>query len=1123
MELAHIRQNVFKHLIKKSNKIDIDECISLIIAEILGYFDKGNINQYDSWGSLCLKLSNYKNLNKNALLEKIKDEIITVLTLDEKYNLLGSKIIYSFNEDILIFTEDYISKVKNQSYTLRNNYGEQEYKKRILKESLNKKSDRIKLIRGKEEKKYFLCPEEIELNEYWNRFETADRNILFPFWKWKISNSEYKELEAKLTALIDKYGQNDVVCRHAFKLGLYYSEWYKREYNGNNTIPNQIIKSGNEKSNIIRIIWDNIDDKFSKYKYGTERSERRDESLQLLGGLPLKYITSQEKNSVLSREFASIFQDLNSNKLLNFEDLSTGNQTINKSAQDGGSIFEFINELKNGNFPFAEEDMNDSPFKEFKSFVEEGIKNYLEELKKKFRVDWFVEQHPTYQYIYPYLLVNMKHGDDSEGHRFISKDRLEKWGLSVDFTCFGIKVQLMLQGDQKVDLPINYFNLCGNGKKFISRNGSSWKISLSDLANKPKSISFILVAEGVERTIQTEEIPRYIQLWNIGFGQWQSRAKNGKKSAVLLLSNETTTKDTALINELITKNKSNKYRWAIINKELTIIDKGKDRKLFAIDGDIEVMPKNTRPFSNAINYNGDGLVEFCQGENEKSVYLLKGKVDFSVRRIPKSKYRKNDRVEEINEFKIEYFSQKENCYVEFKNTDSLSQGYIRFRVSYEPYSKIVESYWLPENAVIKRDVHSKKMIFKNINCIEFLENQFIDKDDRLNENYCIVKLVDNDAYLELEIYRPLKRKDLFIKREFHGSMDIIPIYFADKFQLRVFDENGLKFFRLSEEVDELNMLRVTFNNNNQIEDSTGVERDLIKIVTYTKNLETSHNGTYNLVNSINKAIDEFKHYNFYFLPLDNTNESKKIDLKHVEKNSGNYVGFQIHEKTDGIIFQSLKTEIFQETYRPIFYSKAGGNIHSSLKKEERSSRILKYKENIDDKLFEMAVKQFNIATEHKLYFGMFDVFWALHDDSTLLAKFYLKYCDKMQSSNINYSELQRFAQEFLFDWMLIPRKVWLEVIGFKNQRDKKEQITNLLKNKKLNDGSEEYKRNQSMEIYWSSNHSNNNQTNDYYKNIKRLKKLNSYFKSKTDEKIKLLKSIDDDNNIYSDLFEKLQN
>jgi hypothetical protein len=459
-----------------------------------------------------------------------------------------------------------------------------------------------------------------------------------------------------------------------------------------------------------------------------------------------------------------------------------------------------------------------------------------------------------------------------------------------------------------------------------------------------------------------------------------------------------------------------------------------------------------------------------------------------------------------------------NTFERYDTDTKLEQGIIKFRVVSEPYSEIVECYWLPQNAIINRDIFSKRITFKEIDLIELSNNQYIDNDENLEDDYLTFKIGDEKEYLEIDIYRALNRpNDLLIDGKYETSKDVIPIRFSDKFTIRVLDSNGLQLHKLSDEIDKYQKARVVNNNCNLIEDSTGLKHVLTVLKTFTKDFKP-YKGFYYFFDSARKTKDDFEKYKLYFLALD-TNMIAPIDYS-IERdgNSIDYVGFRLKNETDGIVFQSLKTETFQETYRPFFVANSDKKVHATVKKSDRSERIEKYKKQFK---FDLAIKHFNIAVEYNLYFGMFDILWALKDNPKLLAQFYLKYCTEMKSSCINYKELLRFAEEMLFDWMLIPRKVWIDAIGNRAKVEKQKWILTLFKQKNILSGQEIYSLNQCCERYWNSKLNKINNSNILYINIKRVKKLDAFFQLDTNSKINILKTIDKSSDIYKTLLETL--
>ncbi len=326
---------------------------------------------------------------------------------------------------------------------------------------------------------------------------------------------------------------------------------------------------------------------------------------------------------------------------------------------------------------------------------------------------------------------------------------------------------------------------------------------------------------------------------------------------------------------------------------------------------------------------------------------------------------------------------------------------------------------------------------------------------------------------------------------------------------------------LANEIDRFKKIRVIYNNNQGESDQTGIPGmpELVKLTTYTK--EISRNDTFFfLAEGKDISLESFTQYKFCFLSL-NKPQVEDLGLQNLKIESRNYVGFFVNKKVDGIVFQSFKDDHapYQETYRPIFVAANLSKINSKTKHENRERRIEKYKQKFD---FKLALNHFELAIEHNLYFGMFDILLAMEDKPNILAHFYLHYYQHCidQKRTVDYKALHRFAEEMLFDWMLIPRKIWAEVIG--KEEGKMNWVTDLFKNKKTSNGLEQYALSQCSEKYWSSSLNAPNQNNEIYTNIKRARKVECFFIQKPEVKIQVLLALDNTEGMYVSLLEILQ-
>ena len=1105
MELKNVRQNVFRYLAQINISAKLDDCMALIIAEILGYINKKNADNYKPWADICFRIKNYNTLNKTGLLEKIKTEILQNFTLEKKRELLETKAIYALDMDEIIFTEKFIEDTKNQTYLLRTNYGGKDYSTATINTTLAPFQKNINATKATTKIDFLICQEETELNNFWKSLVTEERKKLFPFWKWRISKDEFKSLEEKFLALLNSMNINNIIENHAFKLALIYSEWYKREFTGKDSV----FKYYSAQS-----IWRYLSVDIQKnFLITINESIRWDDSLKLLGGLPLSYLTRGGNNS--SRVFAKVFNDYKDEKELDLNELDVNNQAMRQSVKSGGSINEYLIEMINENFPFAETDKEEPPFKDFIVFVKTGLKEYKRNTLKKFSVFWQVRQHTDFVYIYPTICVKLKPEENREDHRFINDKRLNDWGIQGQLSSFEMVIKMKYSDkEEPIEKGGFYFNRCTNGK-FLCRSGIIWKI-----CNNPKnleSIEFVLKSSQLEITIQAEKVPNYIQLWNSGYGEWSNRQINGARSSVLFLNDNVSTKEGD--QQIPVKSKEKEYYWAIVHKELEIIDNGKPHKLYQKHGAIEVYPQNKDLFKNAIRYNDDGMLSHVVEETTSFVYIVKEPVTFNVSFFDSkgsSKVLNNS-----DDYKVQYIKPDMKGFEPYLFETSLIQGFVKFKIIHnEIYEGTLDCYVLKSEANISRITDTKRVKFKNIDTLELINNEFVDDENNIEDDTVNIKIGKSDNYLELPVFRALNRKnDVFMDGKLIDNItDIIPLIFAKRIEVRKINNDGV--LRKVKEIEKTHALRVIYNNTRKIETDLNKVDKKNGLTTYTKLIQEENKIFFLAKGNMDKQLEEFSRYHFYFLSLKN-NKVKQIEINRFNENDQNYFGFKIIEDTDGIVFQSLEGDnlLYQETYRPFFVSTQRVNIKIHAQITERKQRLKDYALNPK---FNLAIVHFNVAVKYNLYFGTFDILVAMEKNPAQLAQFYLYYYHDCldQKRPIDYAALHRLAEEMLFNWMLIPRIIWIEVI--EKEKGKNDWVTNLFKNKEISHGPEQFALSGCCEKYWSSLLTATNQNHEIFTYIKRVRKVDSFFCQKPEDKIKVLIELDKTERLYANLLEILQ-
>ena len=196
-------------------------------------------------------------------------------------------------------------------------------------------------------------------------------------------------------------------------------------------------------------------------------------------------------------------------------------------------------------------------------------------------------------------------------------------------------------------------------------------------------------------------------------------------------------------------------------------------------------------------------------------------------------------------------------------------------------------------------------------------------------------------------------------------------------------------------INKQNPVSKDFYKNYEIMETSGVENDIVKIekLTFEKyeNLKKYLNKTENIEIGILNAYRDFNE------------QEKTLYLKPD-------IGLWDDNNRDGIIiFQSLKG------VKPNFYV-APQYIN------ETSYPLFKNK-RYDNKTF---LRYYQIACEHNIYFSQFWPLQKLGENIDKVMSFieYLFKSHHDKFSQNDYLNLQRFADEFVFDWLLLPYDKW---------------------------------------------------------------------------------------------------
>lgn len=195
-------------------------------------------------------------------------------------------------------------------------------------------------------------------HDIFSKRELADWETPQYAWQWNFTIAEYDNIKQLLNnhalVLKDVIKQNKICCK---LLQLYVSEWYKRDFNGNDKRGNaySLIGVDDLSEEICKQL---LGDKYKKRVFhdnadNTGDSRYRD-TIYVDGGLPLKYLLSEGKGEGFTRSIRKIIEENdygNNDIACDLGDLCN-NGVINQSYQarvlhpkdNDASIFDFIQE-----------------------------------------------------------------------------------------------------------------------------------------------------------------------------------------------------------------------------------------------------------------------------------------------------------------------------------------------------------------------------------------------------------------------------------------------------------------------------------------------------------------------------------------------------------------------------------------------------------------------------------------------------------------------------------------------------------------------------------------------------------------------------------------------------------
>ncbi len=1068
IKIAELRTHVAQNLSSQS-PLPV-EFVANVIVELLGYkkelqkaLDFNNFKRLTDLVEEIFKVNEIKKYSKEALLTLVKRKYLALLAIEE-LKLIVPDTKYFWYPDSLETPMNFFS-VSGNPPQLRDNYGDQPFDERMVdvmddRQVENGAERNRKKARGSIDDNQISAAQN-RLLDFFRALgqkrkddENCYRHDLFAerdlidvhapryAWEWNFTQKEYEgmgELMEQFSPVLSGVIENKICCK---LVQLYASEWYKREYNGNDRGGNVFSRLRIDAKQICLTIFEETD----VFRDNLEGGDLRwKDTIYVNGGLPLRYLLGEKNNSFKQTIINIIKQNDEGIDILEDITVLCNNSVVNQSlharenGDDDASVYDFIKAS------IIEKELIVNDFEDYKKIIREAAD---ESLKQKFHLVLDVYKPSDRCVIMPQLhLKPEKNGK----HYAISNERLQQWGGQSDMGNFMLNVEcnrhLIWQkkfrktiGDEYVCFPkSDRFSLDLVEESLLTQR---WSVNLNE-----KKISVL------ENPLSKNG---YVQLYSKDGLSWSTQASyNYLYSAVLfdrqreISLNEL--EDIALKDEYGIE--SELFGWKQINEELSFTVDGRMQFCFCQAGQLVVqvshlhqLTKKTEKFCNMT----DKKLPVKFGDETRQTYLINQNQPIAFNVYTTSWKQSVIQLEgkEEKHVKVRYRYCGDDAFDDLKNDSITRPGLVEFKISMKANpnkTKSVFCFVLDKDADIDNDTQQAITSFRNFKGLPVCESGrdlVIDNDTQ--RKYWLNKLTperpmayydifDGNAHLQLEMYQPIDDYRLIRKgsgrvfKPFKNDRGIVlPILYLRYLDIYKLPENTNKSFETY--CPRLFQAITDYQYDMRFPDVVS-ERVQQRAFTHTDVVRRR--------NELEFPVD-CSNLNFVYVSLSDSCSLHDIYLS----DDGRHI--DLTWLPECIILQKIDREDLPSVLMPPVYIPDAGDyeaLNVEQRRNRRKNRIENYNSAYGRGLkFEDALAFFDIASQTGMYFACFDALLGMvkspynidvrnyldKNGFVKLAHFFKLYYERQcrNFKRIGYADLWRMANELLFDWALIPRSQW---------------------------------------------------------------------------------------------------
>ena len=899
-------------------------------------------------------------------------------------------------------------------------------------------------------------------------------------WELRLSQEEFYVIESAINESISSHaGKHEHLLSEEFAVivVMYLAEWYKRYYKGADTMDeNKILALTTEE---LKRLYElaGIDKNTFVYnasKNPDKTSYRWQESLQVLGGLAVQAELKRDQNDNLLSRLCKIFHG----EEIDLDDFKDRNRAVafQESIARQHSLYEYLkcilekDERGRRNLPFAPSDIKneDTYIPQLIHKIEEAD---LIAKKHKFDFEWVINYTANRNQMVRHLRVKLKPEEIGGGKKqYIGYDRLRQpeWGIEHPEEVGRIQFYLRfkngghyVQKESVNEEPLfKYVNTGNERTGFLSVKQEDENTYINVPVQRFNKVEIVMKYDDCCHVVQELEVKDYMQIYGVSKNPHKFTSRRNSQAATIVifssayhLTEEYKDLPVEYAHYRNGEQMSEDYCWCPINDKVVIADSnGREvtPPFFNRNGLYQVV---TKKYLKTIKYNENlyVLYQYIDPDDDEEEYqddpqmaVLFGRSGLEVRHFPTSQAKEG---EPVTDYDLEW--QKDGRYIDWDKEEP-QQGAIRLRVTVKGIVFKPKVYYVPfvpadaSQQPIWRDFE-KMRICTALNGVEDIQDDIkrLLTGEELSDTKQL-KIGTDAARILVDVYRPVIVRELSqqktgeeeskVIKYYQKDEDIhIPLIDCEQFSVRDFSENGVKEYQ----VKSRSTVYYNFPTFNQTSLSSG--------------MYTEEHAAKELTPEI--PLDYLKIY--MTRPLDEQSElyawDYKSDPRPVES---------ANELTgEGIVFQSLIEKDSPRDYSmPTIKKKSGWGGKKDVVA-------------ID------ALYCFETVAAHKTYFFLFSPLIKVIASQTQIQDIFLPLMKKRnyQLTEEDIDNLYRFAMQFHFDWMLLPRVSWKASIEAgaatdEEQEELKKHVTDFFaKTPKCSDERELAQLKDFLKRYWTFN------------------------------------------------------